>query len=117
MSYEIHIPNWHPTPLNKMLNSHWAASRRMKLADAQMIAVYANKASVPKALGKRSVGLIISYAKGQRSCDPDAYYKSTLDALVKTGYLKNDSAAWVSFEQPEFRRSEMSTTIILKDVA
>jgi hypothetical protein len=46
--HEILIPRWHPTPLNK-LRGHWAQRHRLKRADADLVAVYAMRAGVPRA--------------------------------------------------------------------
>lgn len=117
MIHTITIPNWTPTPLNKLLGSHWRKASRMKQADAQMIGVYGHKAKVPKASVRRCVGLIITLPKGKRACDPDAYWKSLNDALVKLGYLVNDSHKWVEIEPVKFERGMvLSTTITLTDI-
>lgn len=117
MEYIINIPNWHPTPLNKLLNSHWAIAAKMKRNVTQMISAYAHNAQIPKATGKRSLRLIITLGKGQRACDPDAYFKSTLDALVGLKYLKDDNRQWLELHPTEFNRAEnRHTSIVLEDM-
>lgn len=83
-----------------------------------MIGTYVYRAGVPKAQGKRIVGMLITLGKGQRACDPDAYWKSPLDALVKTGYLKDDNRQWLELKPVQFNRKELqATTITIEDVA
>lgn len=111
---EVFIPRWHPTPLNK-LTRNWRQTSRLKKADREMVGAYMR--GYRKDLGKRRVGLTIVLSKGKRACDPDAYWKSTLDALVYVGLLKDDSRHWVELEKVEFTRSDdWGTWIIIEDV-
>lgn len=112
--HTIHILDWHPTPLNKLLG-HWARSSKLKKLDRGVIAYYF--ADIPKAAGKRRVSLEIVLGKGQRACDPDAYWKSLLDALVHAGQLVNDSPKWVELAPVKFSRSIAGATITLEDIA
>lgn len=95
MLQAIWIPGWHPTPLNKLTAgvNPFAASR-LKQADRQTIDTAVKVSGVTFAEQKRRVDLHLSFPKGRRSCDKDAYWKSCLDSLVKAGVLVNDSAAW-----------------------
>ena len=47
-----------------------------------MIGGHALEAGIPRATGRRRVSLHIVLAPRQRAGDPDAFWKSTLDALV-----------------------------------
>lgn len=114
--YVIEIPGWHPTPLNKLLHSHWATAGRLKASDYEMIWAYSFV--VPLATGKRSVEIIITLAPRQRATDPDSPHKSVADGLVKRGLLKNDSHLWVEWLPVRFERgSRKATRIILRDMA
>jgi len=114
MNYIIHIPNWHPTKLNKLMGNGFAASRK-KAGDMCMISAYCQK--VPKATGKRRVDMTITLGKGQRGGDPDAYFKSTNDALVRLGLLKDDNRQWLQLEPIMYERAERpATTIVLRDI-
>lgn len=117
MTYSVLIPRWHPTRLNKLVNSHWATAHRMKQADAQMLGVYLYQAEVPKAAGKRRVEIEIVLGKGQRAGDPDAYFKSPIDALVRLGYLKDDNRQWLDLEPVKYgRAAEMATVLRITDL-
>lgn len=112
---DITIPDWHPTPLNKLMTTHWAKAGRMKKVDRGMVAAYF--CSTPKAIKPRQMDLHIYLAKGQRACDPDAYLKSLLDALVHCGALKDDSAKWCRIGAIEFTRADSpATRIVLTDL-
>ena len=117
MTYTVAIPNWHPTRLNTLLNLHWAAANRMKHSDAQVIGVYCYQCKVPKAAGKRRVGLEIILGKGQRGGDPDAYFKVVCDALVRLGYLKDDNRQWLDLEPVKYSRGMKATVITITDLA
>ena len=115
--YVITIPDWNPTPLNKLLG-HWAKAARKKKADARMVWAYAVSAHVPKAAGKRSVELTITLAPRQRAFDPDAPWKGLLDALVRCGLLTDDNRQGVELMPIKYERGERKATrIILKDLA
>ena len=118
MKYTITIPNWLPTSDNK-LNGHWAKVKRHKLADMQMIWAYANKCGVPKAEVKRilRIVLVIGKHKKGRLPDPQNFYKSVCDSLVKSGMLIDDNTTWMEHMPTEILRSNETATIIhLHDV-
>lgn len=113
----IEIPHWHPTPLNKLLHKNRFGAARLKAADTQVICVYANIAKATKAKGPRSLKIIITLAPRQRACDPDAYFKSCLDALVNCGYLVNDNRQNLTLLPTEFQRGvAYKTDIVLEDL-
>ena len=121
MLQAIWIPGWHPTPKNKLIagvNPFVAA--RMKKADQQTVDIAVKVSGVQPAAGKRRVDLHLSFPKGQRSCDKDAYWKSCLDALVKAKMLVNDSARWcepglVNYYKAHSDSDVWGTMILLED--
>lgn len=121
MKIQIDIPNWHPTPLNKLLSLHWGKASRLKKQDRNLVWAYATKNQAKPATIKRRLTLQINLEKGQRACDPDAYFKSTADALVHCGLLVDDNRKWVEFAPMTFTRlpegEKRSTSIILEDMA
>jgi hypothetical protein len=64
------------------------------------------------------VSLVITLTARQRPADPDAFWKSLLDALVHAGLLADDDAAHVQLGGVIFRRGEPpgGTEIVLEDV-
>lgn len=117
MRHEIHIENWHPASVNKLLSGHWGNARRLKSGDKQMIGAYATKARIPKAEGKRRVTLIWTQYRG-RTPDEDGCLKSLLDALKYLGYLKDDSPTWCELGGVTFRAcAEITFTISWNEAA
>lgn len=114
---EIYIPNWHPTPLNKLIGKHHHVAHRLKSRDKHFVGVY-SKFKTTIATTKRRVHLHIILGPGQRKCDPDAYFKSLLDALTHHGLLVNDSDNWVELSPVRYSRSTTSwgTEISLVDI-
>ncbi len=133
------IPGWHPAPLNKLLGHHMAAAR-LKAKDREQVAraalVYGlRKARVvnPPLMAdaiegcgvdiskiKRRMSLTIVAEPGKRACDPDAYSKSLLDAMVHAGLLVNDSRHWVVMEPVKYLRGTKDmwgSLVILEDMA
>ncbi len=116
MKCTITIPDWHPAKLNELLGS-WRKRERLKKGDRFLVAFYVRECRVPVALGKRRVSLTITLAPRQRAGDPDAYWKSLLDALVICGCLTDDNRQGVILGTVEFVRGpKMSTIITLEDI-
>jgi hypothetical protein len=113
------IPGWHPARLNDLMGGgHWARRHRLKKADRQLVAAYTKAAGVPQATGRRRVSLELTLAPRQRAADPDAYWKSALDALVACGLLVDDSRQQLQLGTVTFRRGPArQTRIVLEDLA
>ncbi len=117
MSYILGIPDWHPATLNQFLGRHWTVCAKLKKFDRDLVAFSARDAEIPSAEAKRRVELTIVLGARQRGCDPDAYWKSLLDALVCAGMLVDDSSKWVECPPPTFERAPTkSTRIVLTDI-
>ncbi|HEX3747621.1 MAG TPA: hypothetical protein VHW09_26985 [Bryobacteraceae bacterium] len=115
--YVIEIPDWLPTPLNKLMGN-WRQSAKLKKQDREMIWAYSRLAKVPYERIKRSVELIITLEPAQRAVDPDSYQKSVGDALVNSYALWNDSHLWVEWLPIKFERgARRNTRILLRDIA
>ncbi len=113
MAYRLVIPDWHPAKLNALYAGHWARRARLKKADRELVGIYARQAAIPPATGKRRVQLVLTLAPRQRAGDPDAYWKSMLDALTATGLLVDDNRQHVELAPVEFERGRAKATTIL----
>jgi Holliday junction resolvase RusA-like endonuclease len=102
-THGIIIPAWHPARLNQLLG-HWARAAKIKRADRAIVAAYVRMAGLPRATGKRRVGLRIVLGPRQRAGDPDCYHKSLCDALTACGMLVDDSRQWVELLPVRFDR-------------
>lgn len=111
------IPEWHPTPLNKLIGCGIGKRARLKRGDADLVAIYAHEQGVDRATGPRRVAFTITLRPRERACDPDAYTKSLLDALKTAQLLVDDRRQMVTTDQPEFDRGpRRATTIVLTDL-
>ena len=93
----IVIPDWRPATLNELLSGRtWHKAARLKRADRDTVAVYANLSGVRAGMErrKRRVDVLVRPAIGRRKADRDAYWKSLLDALVHAGLLVDDADRW-----------------------
>jgi hypothetical protein len=104
------VPNWMPTPNNKLYDKHWAVKHRQKRSDFEIVAYFGRL--VPEATGKRNVSLHVVFPPRQRMPDIDAPWKSLLDALVRCRLLVNDSAAWASMEPVSYSRGDRLTSFV-----
>jgi hypothetical protein len=111
-SWSVEIEKWHPTSVNKLLGRHHMSRHKIKQGDMQMIGVYFYNAKVPKATGRRHVAMDIYKSGGGRAPDPDNLFKSVLDALVKLGYLLDDSSKYLTSSWPEIYRAKQKKTVI-----
>lgn len=115
------IDNWQPARLNQLLSGHWSKRARLKRQDRDTVFLAASKGILEDglrfALGKRRVSLEITLAPRQRAGDPDAYWKSLLDALVHAGLLLDDNRQGVELGPVTFIRGpRRATTITLEDL-
>jgi hypothetical protein len=116
-TYRLTLPAWHPTPVNRLVGAHFGTRARRKRHDRELVAAHALAAGIPRATRRRRVQLCITLGPRQRAADPDAYWKSTLDALVACGQLVNDSRQWVELGPVTFARGPApATSIVLEDL-
>lgn len=109
--WTFRVPDWCPTPLNKILyGKHWTTGAKHKKSDAEIVAHYGR--SVPKASQKRAVSLHVVFPPGKRMPDVDAYAKSLLDCLVHCGLLVNDSAAWCVLNPVAYSRGQALVSFV-----
>jgi hypothetical protein len=113
--YVLTVDRWHPARLNQWDGRHWARRHRMKRADLELVALLARSAGIPPAKGKRRVSLRLTLAPRQRAADPDAFWKSTLDALVHAGLLLDDNRQHVELGDVTFARGPVRRTDIVLD--
>jgi Holliday junction resolvase RusA-like endonuclease len=85
----------------------------LKRRDRQWLALACRNAEVKPASGKRRVSLTVLLAKGTRRRDPDAWWKSILDALVHARALLNDSGAWVELGPVKDVRADRNGMVLL----
>lgn len=109
--YRVEIPGWHPALINALNRNRWAASR-LKGHDRHIVSMATWANPIPRATGKRKVGLTIVLGSGQRAGDADAYWKSLLDALVRVGWLVDDRPQCVELMPVAFCYAEYPATII-----
>lgn len=115
--WTVVIPNWHPTGLNELLCLHWAARRRRKRSDADLIAVYCGRAQVAAASRRRRITQRLTLAGNDRRRDDDNAWKSLLDSLVYARVLVDDGPDWVEKRPLEFERGrERKTTLVIEDL-
>ena len=108
----IRINGWHPTPLNKLIGVHWATASKRKKSDRQVISQVECERRLRWASGHRRVKLTIFLEPRQRAADPDAYWKSLLDALVHSKLLIDDSRTHCTLGGVEFCRAKEAATVI-----
>lgn len=114
--FKLRIEKWHPAPLNKLMMG-WHTAMRLKAVDRKMVGAYCKINRIPLANGPREVSLLVTLAPKQRACDPDAYWKSLLDALVNADMLIDDNRQYVRHGAVDFERgAERATLITLTDL-
>jgi hypothetical protein len=117
MIHTLRIENWHPVTLNQLVAWPWPMVRRRKKNDREIVGGEALARRVPRATGKRRVGLHLILGPRQRGCDVDAYHKSLLDALVAAGLLIDDSPRWCELAPVTYERATRRAAVItLEDI-
>lgn len=116
MTYKLRIDSWHPARLNQLMRG-WRTAHRLKKVDRNLISSYCIINRIPLANGPREVGITITLGPRQRAADPDAYWKSALDALVNANMLIDDNRQYCRCLPVEFERgTERATLITLRDL-
>jgi Holliday junction resolvase RusA-like endonuclease len=113
MKQTLTLHNYHPPTINELLSGHWSKGARLKKRCVGIVWASCVEQKLTKATGKRMVAIEITTNKAGRRADPDAYYKSTLDALVKCGMLVDDSSQWCEHAQTLVRFGDKNETVIL----
>lgn len=105
--YVLVIDKWWPATVNKM-NRSVRTRIRLKKADRNLVCAYCLKNRIPVATGPRLVHLTVVRGKSQkgRDIDPDAPWKSLLDALVKAKMLIDDSRLYCRPGETFYERGE-----------
>ncbi len=116
-TYTLVLRNHHPARLNELLAGHWGPRHRRKKFDRDIIALEARSQRTPKATTARRVSVEIVLGPRQRAGDPDAYWKSLLDALATAGLLVDDRRQCVELGPVTFTRGPAKrTAITLEDL-
>ena len=114
---EIRIERWHPARLNELMGGHWSKGHKLKKRDRQMIWAFGQ--GKIKAVEKRRVELTIILRPKQRAADPDAQWKSTLDALKHAGLIVDDNRQSIELMPVAYERgteNDWGTLIRLWDI-
>ncbi len=113
-THRLAIPGWHPARINQFAGRHWGVMSHLKRQDREAItyALITAQPAIPRATGKRRVSLAFTLAPRQRRWDPDATWKSLLDALVCLNLLVSDSDRWCEMGSVTFDRGSKRCTII-----
>lgn len=115
--HRITILHWRPATLNKLMRGKIKDRIKYRQVDHAMVAGYAHKEGVPRALGKRRVSLEITLTGKQKEFDVDSPWKGLFDALVSCGQLLGDTVHLVQIGELSFTRgTEPKTVILLEDL-
>lgn len=115
--YRVAIPGWRPALLNEYVGRHWSVGARLKKRDRKFVGDACWYGGVLAATCRRRVTLTIVLGPRQRQCDPDAPWKSLLDALKTAGALVDDSPDWCEVAPLVIERgARLETVIELTDI-
>jgi len=113
----LHIPNWTPTSVNKLLSAHYKGRNKIKQKDYELIAGHAMAQGISPAVLKRRVSLHLVVEKGQRMGDESNLWKILEDGLVNCRLLVNDSPRWIERGKVNWSRgTSRETFVILEEV-
>jgi Holliday junction resolvase RusA-like endonuclease len=109
----ITIPDYFPPTLNQLMRNRWR-SAKLKQIDRDMVRLYAIQSRIPMATGKRRVRLTIERmsSRAGRVSDPDSFWKSVLDSLVKAGMLTDDDRHGVVCDPVRYVQGDRTATVI-----
>lgn len=115
--FEVLVPDWHPATVNQLMRSVRDRVRLKRRDRHAVIDHLVLRANVPRAAGRRVVGLTLCFPPGARRPDPDSSHKSILDALVYCGLLVDDGPVWCGVEPVRYLRGDSRYAVVtLEDV-
>lgn len=123
VAWTVLVPGWTPPLVNAWSGRHWSARHKLTKATAELLAVYAAIAGVPKvrpgeyAPVRRVEVTAFGWPRGKVP-DPDNLLKCLFDGMKRAGLLVDDSSEWLRWSTPVIVRSKTRQTIIrVEDVA
>jgi len=114
--YELFIPGWHPVNINRLLGYHFGKVKKLKDKDKVALAASFLVSGIPKAKGKRLVGMTLYFPGKSGRGDPDNYNKSARDAMVACGLVVDDSDRWARFTEPVIEEGKRATLITIEEI-
>jgi hypothetical protein len=115
--WEVEIPGFRPISLNVLLRTHWAKRTGLAASTLLIVGYHLKSAGVPKAAGRRRVGMRITLAGRDKPLDDDNAWKLVLDTCVATRVLVDDRREYVERTPVEYDRGpHRKTVIILEDI-
>ncbi len=119
-SWHLTLEAWTPPSCNRLWKAgHWSVGHRLKRDAAAVVAVALLLAAppVPRATGRRRVGVAVTVSGRSGLPDPDNLWKVLLDALVAHGLVVDDSSAWCELGGVTVGRAAARRTVItLEDI-
>lgn len=112
--WSLVLPDFVPTPLNKLMRGKIRDRIRLGKADRDVVAYYFRESSIPEATSKRRVGITV-WMTGNLM-DPDAPLKGLLDSLKSCGALVDDDAEHLEIGSVAILRGPRRTVIVLEDL-
>jgi hypothetical protein len=88
--HRLWIPGWLPTPLNRLMRTHWAKRNRVVRAEYYTIVLHARTQSIAPATGPRILRVELRLEAKDRERDGDACVKALRDGLVRAKLLVDD---------------------------
>ncbi len=109
-TYTIELPT-HTARLNQLMGNRWACAK-LKKRDRELIATACMVFGVLPAAGKRRVSIHVILAPRQRGADPDAFWKSLLDAAKHARAIRDDNRQWCEHGPVTYSRGEKAGMVV-----
>jgi Holliday junction resolvase RusA-like endonuclease len=114
--YELFIPGWRPVSVNRLIGFHFGKIKKLKDKDKVALAASFLVSGIPRAKGRRRVGMTLFFPGKSKRGDSDNYNKSARDAMVACGMIVDDSDKWAVFTEPVLAEGKKATLISLEDL-
>lgn len=115
-AFTLSVPLPPPT-LNSLMRGKRRDRIRLSKEFRRAVGLAALADQIPRATGKRRVTITVILGPRQRGADPDAFFKSTGDALKHAGLLMDDDRHGVEWAPVQYERGEHpACRITLEDI-
>jgi hypothetical protein len=103
----LFLPDFLPTPLNRLTRGKLRDRIRLGKGDRELIGCYARQQGLHRLERsvRRRVSLHLVLPAGRRAPDPDSVWKGILDSCKHAGILVDDGPRWLELGTVRYSRS------------
>ena len=115
-SWELWVPDWHPSSANKREGKNRYVADSYKQTDYEIVTFYKQQAGIDLDDRRRRVDATIRYPNRRHWHDKDNLRKALYDALQAARLIYDDNAEWCDQGEINQEIGDKGTLILLRDL-